>query len=124
MKENKEKSNDGIAYLIEFQDRLQMKDLSPDMSFNKLLDRNHALKRRALSPQANNTYIALSNVAIKKDRYQEEPVNLKFKHIKACIKLKDETKRRSANLFNWLKNANNDWKEFENKNEVCFPTTK
>ena len=99
MKENKQKSNGGIAYLIEFQERQHLKDFCPEMCFNKLLDRNHALKRRALSPKVNNTYIALSNVTINNDRYQEEPVNLKYKHIKACIKLKDEDKGKSANFL-------------------------
>ena len=43
------------------------------------------MKRRALSPNANNTYIALSNVNFQNDRYQEQPLNLKLKLINAYV---------------------------------------
>ena len=88
MIENNRSNNEGVAYLIEFQDKLQKREFSPiiPMAHSKIEPTMY--RRRVLSPKTKCTYIAFSNVKFKQDRYQEQSINIKFKHIRACIRTK------------------------------------
>ena len=93
MKRNKEINNERIAYLIEFQDWFQKRKFSPCSPSWLNNTKQKFFRRREMSPKFKSTYIAVSNVNLQNDRYQEQPENLKLKLIRAYVKSKKNSSK-------------------------------
>ena len=81
------------------------------------------LKRRALSPKPNNTFIALSSVDCLNNRYQELWSDLKLKYIRVYTKPADCNDRKLKMLDHFNGNKVEDEKLVK-KNEVLLSMMK
>ena len=80
-----------------FKNELSDGQNNKDLEFKKRL-----LKRRAFSPNLQNTYLALSNINFHNDRYQEQPKNIKLKLVRAYIMQREQESKdgNQSNLIN------------------------
>ena len=117
MKGNKEKSKKGIAYLIEFHDKFQKREMNSNITIIQQRNQQVMSRRRALSPKVKHTYIALSNVNFHNDRYQEQPINLKMKLIRAYVNSKENSSKKIWD-DDWLKLKIDSGEELRSKKEL------
>ena len=84
----------GTAFLIKIRDGSKRRELSPEYCTKELNFQHNTIQRRALSPKIRNTYIAVNNVNLQNDRYQEQSFSNKLKLIHINLRSKESRAKK------------------------------